>query len=128
MREICFDTETTGLDTFRDDIIQIAAMRIRGEKVLGQFMVHIETEREIPAMLGDIVNPIIEERKTADILSHEDALSRFSEFVEYGRQLMNDARFMKSWNEHHSFERFRGLSSDGQYRRRLYYTIPADKI
>ena len=54
--------------------------------------------------------------------------SRFSEFVEYGRQLMNDSRFMKSWNEHHSFERFRGLSSDGQYRRRLYYTIPADKI
>lgn len=54
--------------------------------------------------------------------------SRFSEFVELGRQLMNDSKFMKSWNEHHSFERFRGLCSDGQYRRRLYYTIPADKI
>ena len=90
---VIFDTETTGLDTFRDDIIQIAAMRIRGEKVLGTFMVHIETEREIPFMLGDIVNPIIEERKTADILSHEDALSRFSEFAKDAVLLAHNADF-----------------------------------
>ena len=90
---VIFDTETTGLDTFRDDIIQIAAMRIRGEKVLGTFMVHIETEREIPVMLGDIVNPIIEERKTADILSHEDALMRFSEFANDAVLLAHNADF-----------------------------------
>ena len=90
---VIFDTETTGLDTFRDDIIQIAAMRIRGEKVLGQFMVHIETEREIPAMLGDIVNPIIEERKTAEILSHEDALTRFSDFAKDAVLLAHNADF-----------------------------------
>ena len=90
---VIFDTETTGLDTFRDDIIQIAAMRIRGEKVLGQFMVHIETEREIPAMLGDIVNPIIEERKTAEILSHEDALTRFADFAKDAVLLAHNADF-----------------------------------
>lgn len=90
---VIFDTETTGLDTFRDDIIQIAAMRIRGEKVLGTFMVHIETEREIPAMLGDIVNPIIEERKTAEILSHEDALTRFSDFAKDAVLLAHNADF-----------------------------------
>ena len=90
---VIFDTETTGLDTFRDDIIQIAAMRIRGEKVLGQFMVHIETEREIPAMLGDIVNPIIEERKTADILSHEEALTRFADFAKGAVLLAHNADF-----------------------------------
>ncbi len=90
---VIFDTETTGLDTFRDDIIQIAAMRIRGEKVLGQFMVHIETDREIPAMLGDIVNPIIEERKTAEILSHEDALTRFADFAKDAVLLAHNADF-----------------------------------
>ncbi len=90
---VIFDTETTGLDTFRDDIIQIAAMRIRGEKGLGQFMVHIETEREIPAMLGDIVNPIIEERKTAEILSHEEALTRFAEFAKDAVLLAHNADF-----------------------------------
>ena len=90
---VIFDTETTGLDTFRDDIIQIAAMRIRGEKVLGQFMVHIETEREIPAMLGEIVNPIIEERKTAEILSHEDALTRFADFAKDAVLLAHNADF-----------------------------------
>ena len=90
---VIFDTETTGLDTFRDDIIQIAAMRIRGEKILSTFMVHIETEREIPVMLGDIVNPIIEERKTAEILSHEDALMRFSEFANDAVLLAHNADF-----------------------------------
>ena len=90
---VIFDTETTGLDTFRDDIIQIAAMRIRGEKVLGTFMVHIETEREIPAMLGDIVNPIIKERKTAEILSHEDALTRFADFAKDAVLLAHNADF-----------------------------------
>lgn len=90
---VIFDTETTGLDTFRDDIIQIAAMRIRGEKVLGTFMVHIETEREIPTMLGDIVNPIIEERKTAEILSHEEALTRFADFAKGAVLLAHNADF-----------------------------------
>ena len=90
---VIFDTETTGLDTFRDDIIQIAAMRIHGEEVLGQFMAHIETEREIPAMLGDIVNPIIEERKTAEILSHEEALTRFAEFAKDAVLLAHNADF-----------------------------------
>ncbi|MDO4993073.1 MAG: 3'-5' exonuclease, partial [Prevotellaceae bacterium] len=90
---VIFDTETTGLDTFRDDIIQIAAMRIRGKEVLGKFMVHIETERTIPLMLGDIVNPIIEERETAEILSHEDALTRFAEFAKDAVLLAHNADF-----------------------------------
>lgn len=90
---VIFDTETTGLDTFRDDIIQIAAMRIRGKEVLGKFMVHIETERTIPVMLGDIVNPIIEERETAEILSHEDALTRFAEFAKDAVLLAHNADF-----------------------------------
>lgn len=54
--------------------------------------------------------------------------SQFDVFIDLGRQLMDDPRFMKSWNEHHSFDHFKGLCSEGQYRRRLYYTIPADKI
>lgn len=78
---VIFDTETTGLDTFHDDIIQIAAMKIRGKEVIGTFMVHIETDLEIPAMLGDTVNPIIAERQGAEILSHEDALHRFADFA-----------------------------------------------
>ena len=90
---VIFDTETTGLDTFHDDIIQIAAMKVKGTEVLGTFMVHIETEREIPAMLGDIVNPVIAERQCNEILSHSDALHRFAEFVGDATLLAHNADF-----------------------------------
>lgn len=81
---VVFDTETTGLDVFSDDILQIAAVKMRGGKVVegSQFTVYIETEHEIPAMLGDIVNPIIEERKRHRLLGHADALRMFMEYAE----------------------------------------------
>lgn len=80
---VIFDTETTGLNVFEDDILQIAAMKIRGgRKVIGSdFCVYIETQREIPRKLGDIVNPIIEERKHHQILSHAEALKMFMDYV-----------------------------------------------
>lgn len=90
---VIFDTETTGLNTFKDDIIQIAAMKVRGREVLGSFMCHIETEKEIPAMLGNIVNPIIAERQTAQILSHQDALRQFAEFIGDAVLLAHNADF-----------------------------------
>lgn len=81
---VVFDTETTGLNVFEDDILQIAAVKMRnGEMVKGsEFTVYIETEREIPAMLGDIVNPIVEERKHHDLLTHEEALRQFMAYAD----------------------------------------------
>ena len=81
---VVFDTETTGLNVFEDDILQIAAVKMRnGEVVKGsEFTVYIDTEREIPAMLGDIVNPIVEERKHHDLLTHEEALRQFMAYAD----------------------------------------------
>ena len=81
---VVFDTETTGLNVFEDDILQIAAVKMRnGEVVKGsEFTVYIETEREIPAMLGDIVNPIVEERKHHKLLTHEEALRQFMAYAD----------------------------------------------
>ena len=81
---VVFDTETTGLDVFNDDILQIAAVKIRsGEVVPGsQFTLYIETDKTIPAMLGDIVNPIIEERKHHKLLTHADALRQFMQYAD----------------------------------------------
>ena len=79
-----FDTETTGLDVFNDDILQIAAVKMRGGEVVpgSQFALYIETDKPIPAMLGDIVNPIIEERKHHELLEHGDALRQFMQYAE----------------------------------------------
>ncbi len=80
---VVFDTETTGLDTARDDIIQIAAVKMRRGKIVkgSEFSVHIATNRPIPAMLGTIVNPIIEERKHVKILPPEEALALFANYL-----------------------------------------------
>lgn len=80
---VVFDTETTGLDVIHDDIIQIAAVKMRGgRQVEGSALsLFLQTEREIPAMLGDIVNPIIEERKRHTLLSPSVALRQFMEYV-----------------------------------------------
>lgn len=81
---VVFDTETTGLNVFEDDILQIAALKMRGGEVVegSAFTVYIETDRPIPLMLGDIPNPIIEERKHHTLLSHADALRLFMEYAD----------------------------------------------
>lgn len=80
---VVFDTETTGLNVFEDDIVQIAAIKVRnGQKVDGsEFSVHLETEREIPPMLGSMVNPILEERRRHVLLPRREALEAFMVYV-----------------------------------------------
>jgi DNA helicase-2/ATP-dependent DNA helicase PcrA len=80
---VIFDTETTGLNVFEDDILQIAAVKTKqGQVVEGsEFTVFIATDREIPEKLGDIDNPIIEEMKHNKLYSHEEALRMFIDYV-----------------------------------------------
>ena len=92
---VVFDTETTGLNVFEDDILQIAAVKIRNGVVVpgSGFCVYVETDREIPTMLGDIVNPIIEERKHHTLLSHHEALRMFIEYADGCRMLGHNADY-----------------------------------
>lgn len=80
---VVFDTETTGLDVFEDDIIQIAAVKLwKGEVVKGsEFKIFIETDREIPRKLGDVDNPILEELSHNVVHGHAEALRRFMRYV-----------------------------------------------
>lgn len=92
---VVFDTETTGLNVFEDDILQIAAVKMRNGVVVpgSEFCVYVETDREIPAMLGDIVNPIIEERKHHTLLSQHAALRMFMEYADGCRLLGHNADY-----------------------------------
>ncbi len=61
---VIFDTETTGLNVFEDDIIQIAAVKMRGGAVVpgSELDIIIETNREIPRTLrAGLPNPMFEE-------------------------------------------------------------------
>ena len=79
-----FDTETTGLDVHCEDIVQIAAVQLKNGAIVpgSALSLHLESDREIPEMLGDIVNPIIEERRHQRLLPRKEALQRF---VDYAR-------------------------------------------
>ncbi len=76
---VLFDTETTGLDVFNDDIIQIAAVKIRqGRYVEGSdFNIIIETSKEIPPTVGGHDNPMLSVYLDSERLSREEGLRRF---------------------------------------------------
>ena len=80
---VVFDTETTGLNVFEDDIVQIAAVRMRhGQIVEGSALsLFIATDREIPRMLGDVENPVIEEMSRHELLDRKEALLMFIDYV-----------------------------------------------
>lgn len=79
---VIFDTETTGLDVLKDDIVQIAAMKVKNGKVIDTLNIILHTDRPIPPMLGDIPNPLIQAYATTPHLSRRDGLQRFIDFAE----------------------------------------------
>ena len=78
---VVFDTETTGLDPRTDDIVQIAAVRVRQGRVVGRpFNVILETARELPATVGGKPNPMIEVYRTSRRMPRAEGLRAFMDF------------------------------------------------
>mgnify|MGYP002521607376 CR=1 FL=1 len=78
---VVFDTETTGLDVFADDVVQLAAIKVHRGRVTDSLNLFIETNRPIPPMLGDVVNPLVEEYSRQPHVTHEEALQQFTDFA-----------------------------------------------
>ena len=81
---VLFDTETTGLDVFRDDIIQIAAVKVcNGRYVEGSdFSIIIETTKEIPPIVGGHDNPMLSVYLNSERQGREEGLRCFLEYCE----------------------------------------------
>lgn len=90
---VVFDTETTGLDVAHDDVVQIAAVKVRRGAVVGELNIFVETDRPIPAMLGDVANPLLSEYGRHPHLSHAEALSVFANFAQGCLLLGHNATF-----------------------------------
>ena len=78
---VVFDTETTGLNVFTDDIVQIAALKVRGGEIVDRFNIILETEKELPAMLGNMPNPLVELYEKVAKTVRNDGLKAFLRFV-----------------------------------------------
>ncbi len=96
---VIFDTETTGLDVYHDDIIQIAAIRVRQGKVIGKpFNIILETDKELPETVGGHINPMLEVYRSSKRYSRVEGLQLFMEYckgkvlvghnVEYDYQIL----------------------------------------
>ncbi len=98
---VIFDTETTGLDVYHDDIIQIAAIKVRQGKIVGKpFNIILETDKELPATVGGKPNPMLEVYRTSKRHPRAEGLRLFMEYckgkvlvghnVEYDYQILRN--------------------------------------
>lgn len=98
---VIFDTETTGLDVYHDDIIQIAAIKVRQGKIVGKpFNIILETDKELPETVGGHENPMLEVYRNSKRHSRAEGLKKFMEYckgkvlvghnVEYDYQILRN--------------------------------------
>ena len=80
---VFFDTETTGLNVLEDDIVQIAAFKVKnGNRVpKSDFVVFLHTDKPIPEKLGDKDNPLIEAYANNDHLGRAEGLQMFIDYI-----------------------------------------------
>ncbi|MCQ2147254.1 MAG: UvrD-helicase domain-containing protein [Bacteroidales bacterium] len=80
---VLYDTETTGVDIFNEDIVQIAAVKIKaGEIVPGsEFNIFLHTDKIIPEKLGKLDNPMVKEYAAATKYSRSEGLRLFMDYV-----------------------------------------------
>lgn len=97
---VIFDTETTGLSVFSDDVVQVAAIRVRQGKTVDELNIFIETDLPIPPMLGDVPNPLLQEYDQHPHLLHREALQTFAEFAQGSILLGHNATFDYQIMEH----------------------------
>lgn len=78
---VIFDTETTGLDVYHDDIIQIAAVKLRKGKVVGKpFNIILETDKKLPESVGGHPNPMLEVYRNSKRHARPEGLRLFMDY------------------------------------------------
>ncbi|GAB6982018.1 3'-5' exonuclease [Prevotella dentasini] len=111
---VVFDTETTGLNVFEDDIIEIAAVKIRNGEVVGEPLdLYIETRRPLLQQLGDKENPLYalyhSKLERGELLSPQAALQRFLDYAGDTVLLGHNANYDYNILDH-NLRRYLGVS------------------
>ena len=90
---VIFDTETTGLDVNNDDIVEIAAIRIKEGCIIDELDIMLETTRNIPVELNGEPNPLIEEYPKREKVGRRSGLTDFMSWVGNVPVLAHNAKF-----------------------------------
>ena len=67
--------------SLRTMIVQIAAIKVNAGKIIDRFNIILHTDKPIPAMLGGIVNPLLQEYERAEKVDRKTGLCAFMDFV-----------------------------------------------
>lgn len=79
---VVIDTETTGLDIENDDIVQLAAVKIRDGKVSSdRFNVFIDSALPLPSQINGAANPVHERYDKAERCTADSAFAALIDFV-----------------------------------------------
>ena len=90
---VIFDTETTGLDVNNDDIVEIAAIRIKEGCIIDELDIMLETTKSIPVELNGEPNPLIEEYPKREKVGRRVGLTDFLSWVGNVPILAHNAKF-----------------------------------
>lgn len=76
---VCFDTETTGLSPENEEMTEIAAVKVRGGEVIGEFQTYVNPHKPIPERITELTG--ISDETVANAPELSEALPAFLEFA-----------------------------------------------
>lgn len=81
---VVLDTETTGLNVFSDDVIQISAVKYCCGEIVpnSTFEIFIKSDKPLPAMLGTTPNPMVKVYANAKKVEAEEAFTTLAEYLD----------------------------------------------
>jgi DNA helicase-2/ATP-dependent DNA helicase PcrA len=132
-RIVVFDTETTGLNTREDDVIQIAAVEIVNGTIRSEFEVYIDTEKDLTE--SEKIHKISKQFLTEQSRPRTLALQSFLDFVGVDLLVAHNLNFdISILNSNLSRSGLSGLSVDIklydsiEITRRLHPKLPSYKL
>lgn len=78
---VIFDTETTGLSTSEDEIVQLAAVKYRNGIPVDEFEVILHKNKDLPAIVGGKVNPLIKRYEEGPVVPRKEGFENFLQFI-----------------------------------------------
>ncbi|MFC4077868.1 PolC-type DNA polymerase III [Salinithrix halophila] len=88
---VVFDVETTGLSAVHDEIIELAAVKVKDGEIIDRFESFVNPHRKLSAMITELTSITDDMVKDAPELA--DVLPRYLEFIEGSVLVAHNARF-----------------------------------
>lgn len=88
---VVFDIETTGLDPYNDNITEIGAVKLKGNKILERYSTFVNPKIPIPKHIVELTH--ITDEMVADAPFIEEVLNEFIEFIGDSTLVAHNAGF-----------------------------------